>query len=536
MRRILGITLAFFVSITISAQLKLPQVRYLEQQGWSIQHSVMSWDSLSVYFSAKAPGNNSYDLYRLQVEGWRWGQPKRIDELSTNANEYWPSVSSDQSMMFYVTNNADSSVLWRASFHNGRWTEPAPLIISGIDDSKPQIAEDNQMLIFQRRERKKKHDGHSNTFAATMIDDHEWTLPVQVDSIPKAQPVIALSGELVTKKTERPLAAGKVQVYNVMDGQLLQTATVHPMTGHWRVALQKDKHYRIALTAEGYSYHYIDIQTDSLTEREERYVGSIVLDDRLALTITTYDAETQMILGTRQQTLPLGKMHNLTLSHMGYDDALLEVNTARPMVFTHTELDIPMQPQKAMHHFRIFNAANNNPIDDATLRINGQPTAADTALRINQELTLQVVAPGFLFNDTLFSTGSNTNEQTIPVHLIPLQKGMVLQLRNIQFEYDSYELTESSNAELESLAQLLRMNPTLRIELSAHTDDRGSDKYNDRLSSLRGQAVGAWLQEHGLPAQRMETVGYGKRKPLVANDTEEHRALNRRVEITVLDY
>jgi outer membrane protein OmpA-like peptidoglycan-associated protein len=104
-----------------------------------------------------------------------------------------------------------------------------------------------------------------------------------------------------------------------------------------------------------------------------------------------------------------------------------------------------------------------------------------------------------------------------------------------QFEYDSYELTESSNDELEAVAQLLFMNPGLRIELSSHTDDQGSDKYNDRLSTLRGQAVERWLIARGVAAGRVATVGYGKRKPLVANDSEEHRALNRRVEIKVLE-
>ena len=112
----------------------------------------------------------------------------------------------------------------------------------------------------------------------------------------------------------------------------------------------------------------------------------------------------------------------------------------------------------------------------------------------------------------------------------------MLRLRNIQFEYNSYELTESSNDELESLAQLLFINPSLRIELSAHTDDQGSDQYNDRLSSLRGKAVQTWLIERGVDPSRMEAVGYGKRKPLVANDSEANRAINRRVEIKVLDF
>ena len=79
------------------------------------------------------------------------------------------------------------------------------------------------------------------------------------------------------------------------------------------------------------------------------------------------------------------------------------------------------------------------------------------------------------------------------------------------------------------------INPTLRIELSAHTDDQGSDRYNDKLSTLRGQAVQSWLKKRGIDGERIESVGYGKRKPLVANDSEENRAINRRVEMRVID-
>ena len=229
-------------------------------------------------------------------------------------------------------------------------------------------------------------------------------------------------------------------------------------------------------------------------------------------------------------------MHEIALKQSGYSDTLLVVNTLRPTVFTETELDIPLRPRKSLHHFRVTNRQDSTPVTEATLRLDGQETAVDTALRIGRELSLQVSAPGYLFFDTLIHTGKDTQERTVDVRLQPLQKDLVLQLRNIQFEYASHELTESSNDALEALAQLMLINPTLRIELSAHTDDQGSDRYNDRLSSLRGEAVANWLVQHGIDSKRMEAKGYGKRKPLVPNDSDENRALNRRVEIKVIEF
>jgi outer membrane protein OmpA-like peptidoglycan-associated protein len=327
-----------------------------------------------------------------------------------------------------------------------------------------------------------------------------------------------------------------VLVYDAMTEQLKQEARVHSVNGHWRVALMKGKHYRLAITAPGYTYHYIDIRTDSLAARAEQSVGTIALEDQLTLRLNGYDTETQQTVYKQLRSLPLGQLHSVRIQQKGYEDTTLVINTKRPTVFSETELDIPLHPLKSRHLFIVTNAQTDEMVENATLRLNGQPTKADTALRLDQELALQVSAPGYLFYDTLLNTGQTAQQATIRIRLVPIEKGMVLQLRNIQFEYDSYELTESSNEALEALAQLMLINPTLRIELSAHTDDQGSDRYNDKLSTLRGESVASWLIQRGIEGERIESVGYGKRKPLVANDSEENRAINRRVEIKVLEF
>ena len=244
MKRIILITFFWSIALVGWGQIKLPQVRALEGQGWSVQHSVMSWDSLSIYFSAKAPGNDSYDLYVLRAEGWRWGKPQRIDALSTEADETWPSISSDEQMLFYVVSlpTITGSQVWRAWNREGKWEEAAPLIISSAEDSQPQILEDNRTLIFTRREQTKKYDGAWHTFSAGMMDDHNWTLPSPIETLPTAHAILVANGTIVMKKNGRPLQNGKVMVYDAMREQLLQTAHVHPMTGHYNKADTTDWH------------------------------------------------------------------------------------------------------------------------------------------------------------------------------------------------------------------------------------------------------------------------------------------------------
>ena len=522
---------------------KLPQVRSLEAKGWAIQHSQLSFDSLSIYFSAQAPGSDNYDLYTLHAEGWRWGTPERLDALSTPEDEYWPSVTSDEQFIYYTRrtpavegdkHSYEKTRICRGSLTNG--TAGEPIIISGDQDSQPRILEDNTTLLFLRRAAGKKHDGAWEEWRSEAIDEHNWLLPDTFSVQPQAKPIQVVSGILTYAIGGRPLGAGRVYVYNAITQELLQTAAVHSVTGHFRIALQRGEQFRLDMTADGFSHHYAEFDTRNLNEKTETDLGRIALSERLHITFKLYDAETQTFLGEEKRDLSIGANHSIPLRKQGFRDTTLLLNTERQVLFSETELDIAMQPRKSLHHISVVNRKTGEEIPSVQLRINGHQSRPDTALRLEQHISLQVSAAGYLFYDTLFNSGKEEHARQVRVALQPLEKDLVLQLRNIQFAYDSHELTADSNKELEQLLTLMRLNPTLRIELSAHTDDKGNDRYNDKLSTLRGQAVLQWLGEHGIDKTRIQSVGYGKRKPLVPNTSEENRALNRRVEIKVIDY
>jgi outer membrane protein OmpA-like peptidoglycan-associated protein len=72
--------------------------------------------------------------------------------------------------------------------------------------------------------------------------------------------------------------------------------------------------------------------------------------------------------------------------------------------------------------------------------------------------------------------------------------------------------------------------------LSAHTDDIGTDAYNDQLSAKRGEATLEYIVKKGIDRSRLTSIGYGKHKPLVPNDSDKNRAINRRVEFKVTEF
>lgn len=108
--------------------------------------------------------------------------------------------------------------------------------------------------------------------------------------------------------------------------------------------------------------------------------------------------------------------------------------------------------------------------------------------------------------------------------------GRVL-LYGILFDYDKATLQKESLEQLEHVVTLLQDNPDLTLEVQGHTDDQGSDDYNLDLSQRRAETVRSFLLLFGIDEGRLTAKGHGESQPVEPNDSEEHRAKNRRVEL-----
>src|SRR4030095_14720684 len=121
-------------------------------------------------------------------------------------------------------------------------------------------------------------------------------------------------------------------------------------------------------------------------------------------------------------------------------------------------------------------------------------------------------------------------EVTKPVVLRKPEVGKKIILNNIFYDYDKANLRMASISELQRVLEVLNEMPSLKIEVSSHTDSRGNDDYNLKLSQARAQSVVDYLISKGIVANRVNAKGYGESQPVAGNDTEEGRQLNRRTE------
>lgn len=120
------------------------------------------------------------------------------------------------------------------------------------------------------------------------------------------------------------------------------------------------------------------------------------------------------------------------------------------------------------------------------------------------------------------------------LYLVPIEIGQVVRLNNVFFDFDKWDLRPESFIELNRVVKLLEENPSVVIEMSAHTDSYGSDEYNFNLSDNRARSCMEYILSKGISPDRITSKGYGETQPVAPNDTPENRQLNRRVEFKIM--
>jgi OOP family OmpA-OmpF porin len=108
-------------------------------------------------------------------------------------------------------------------------------------------------------------------------------------------------------------------------------------------------------------------------------------------------------------------------------------------------------------------------------------------------------------------------------------------LRGVNFDFDKSEVRPDAAVILDEAVSILSGAPDGQVRVEGHTCSMGPDAYNQGLSERRAASVRKYLVEHGIAASRLTSVGFGESRPIATNDTREGRALNRRVELHVLE-
>ena len=540
-------------TVNTSANELYPTLASSEQELIFVRHTIAEG-------KGKKYKENYFLMYSFQQDA-KWVQPEVI--IISEGNDISPLLMTDNKTVIFASSRTtedkkDShfALFYTQKIDQRNWYTPK-LLLAPTDKNENYYAPYVKHFVKQSNMR-------SITIGYTrQICNHRDTSYIpEILVLPKQfhpSPVLTLEGRIRDVKTRRTIPA-QINVYHAINFKPLAQIK-SSSAGTYKIALPAGEPYFIDITGDNYSHYYCEYDCTSL-ETDTTIKANIDLDKQLNIRISSFDSEillpinpdSILLNGKKIRThssnidleLNIGELYDITYKKKGYKDSTLHINTQNSILLTQSGLDIELAPSKATMILQLVDAdslynlsgiidiRNQNKEEELT---NQSPDVTRYTLQVRQGDTylLYARAKGYIYKDTSFLIPyfSDTLIHTIP--LAALRKKMVLQLRNIQFDYNSSALTPSSHIELDKLANLMQENPSMHIELSAHTDDVGSEQFNQRLSQQRGESAKKYLLRKGVAPERIEAKGYGKSKPLVPNDSEENRAINRRVEFTIND-
>lgn len=157
-------------------------------------------------------------------------------------------------------------------------------------------------------------------------------------------------------------------------------------------------------------------------------------------------------------------------------------------------------------------------------------------LPVGKDYTFTVIRKGFLFYSELYTLREKEADSVYVknIALEPVSLNANFVFNNIQFANNSFSLPNSGLIELDKLYQILQENPSVKLEISGHTDITGKHEDNQLLSTNRAKAIVDYLISKGIDSKRLNYKGYAATKPLADNNTDAGKAKNRRTEFTII--
>jgi OmpA-OmpF porin, OOP family len=221
-----------------------------------------------------------------------------------------------------------------------------------------------------------------------------------------------------------------------------------------------------------------------------------------------------------------------------------------PVIYSDTtiHIDLPLTPiaKRLVLNGNVYDQKTNKQIaakldvalkgsKGRSVKINAQQGSYEQEINALGWYIITASSEGYLNAvDSIWINDREVTPVTKDMVLQPIEVGVTVRLKNIYFDFDKTTLKNESFPELDKVVEFLKQNGSVEIEISGHTDNKGSDDYNETLSQGRSEAVVNYLISQGVDSFRLSAHGYGEARPIDTNDSDEGRANNRRVEFTIM--
>jgi flagellar motor protein MotB len=480
-----------FNPISVGASINSPDDEY-----WP---SITADGQTMMFTRQKTPGRQSTqaqlqeDFYVSSLSDNVWQKTFNAGApLNTSQNEGAQTLSSNGDYMYFTACDRQggfgSCDIFFSSFNDGKWSEPNNIgspVNTKSWESQPSISADGKTLFFSSN--RPGGFGGKDLWYSRLTDKNIWSKPVNM-------------GERINSEGD------EMSPFIHFDGKTLYFSSD-------------------GKKGMGGFDIYLSRMNDDSTWTEPQNLG---------YPINTYNDELGLIIEAAGQKAYFSSIRDKSNGKDIFFFNLYE--SARPNSVSYMKGKVFDKETGMMLRadYELINLSTGKTIAKNTTDVNGNflvclPSGYNYGINVNKA--------GYLFySESFMFEGMHTVVKPYikRINLNPIRVGGEMQLSNVFYETDSWELKKESVSELNILANLLAVNKNITIEIGGYTDSTGTSDYNKSLSEKRALSVVNYLISKGIKTERLKYKGYGITSPLGDNVTVEGRKLNRRTEVKVM--
>lgn len=491
---------------------------------------------LSIYKSTKGKDGN-------------WGKPEKLPWPINQECEKAPRIMADGKTLIFSSNRLGGKGgfdMYQSKLNAlGEWSMPTPLnyVNTEKDDQLPCISAEGDLMYYT----------YNNE------DIYSVVIPPSLRQFRNN----IVQGFVMDRDAKTGIGAD-ILVTDALTSQIVMQMESNPVDGRFTIVLPVGRSFNIEFKKADYSSftHALDLREIKKYQEVELPV-QLFKSVKLALNISDKEIFEPILAsvkikekgqssfikdimnnkkdGQAHVDLPVGKEYEIIISADHFKSVIIDFNVAGLVIYRNFEKYVELEPEKVEVAINVADLMNNSKVKskivlknksrDEIIEVAGNQTVS---LRAGDRYEMEVTSDqGYAFNSSVIDLTAGA-AAPVMVKLLKLEKDAKLTLRDINFESNNDKLSEVSFTELERVVKLMNENPTLKVEVAAHTDDVGSENYNLLLSQKRAKSVVDFLLQNKVNPDRFEAKGYGESQVKVPNDNDTNRAVNRRVELKIL--
>ncbi|MDN3670921.1 OmpA family protein [Echinicola jeungdonensis] len=479
----------------------------LSTDGYDVLIGFSSSNSVLVYHDGN--GNKSHGIYEYKRKGesnWEMSQAQNFGSFRNKSNYFGARLHGSGEIMvlsmesYGSYGNEDIYVSFKKE--NGRWSMPqnlGPKVNSFQQEMTPFLSEDTQILYFSSNGHGSK--GARDIFYSQRLDDswENWTEPTRLSD-----------------KTNTP---GMELSYFIPSN--------NPYTAY----------YTTTQNSEGYG-DIMMLRAEEITRKEipkGPELSNTIAENQLPIEseIATTSVSEMEQENSKNKFLSQGPEPVQTGEDINQDlEKNQEENQIVP-VYSDNEKTAKIKVLDASTKSPItYTISYRNEIGETTASQQVEKTEGEFPLGSNAE-RIKITAPNYL----PYSVSVESFTQNVEIiYLTRVSRGASIVLDDILFKRGTSTLADQGSKEaILDLVEFMEEHPEVKIKLEGHTDNVGNSMLNKELSLNRAGAIRDFMVDQGIAFERIMTAGWGGRKPIASNDTEQGRKLNRRVEMIIMD-